>query len=143
MIRALSRGQAVLLGTTIVVSIAPALLAYAGGTDWLRSIAGSRIYSFEFLRAGNPLQLLATIVPGVGFQWEPNNKDLMILGGFGLTNHFHAVSNFFQYGYLGPLCGALAVIGVLAGPTAKGRMVLLVVSVGVLVISILSLSCMT
>jgi hypothetical protein len=105
-----------------------------GGTEWLRSIAGSRIYNFEFLRAGNPLQLLAIIVPGVGFQWEPNDKELMILGGFGLTNHFYAASNFFQYGYLGPLCGALAVLGVMGGLTAKGRMILLTVSVGVLVV---------
>jgi hypothetical protein len=133
-IRSLSRGEIVLLGTTIVISTAPALLVYMNGTEWLRSIAGSRVYNFEFLRAGNPLQLLATIVPGVGFQWGPNDKDLMILGGFGLTNHFHAASNFFQYGYLGPLCGALAVLGVLGGLTAKGRMILLTVSVGVLVV---------
>jgi hypothetical protein len=133
-IRSLSRREVVLLGTTIVISTAPALLVYLSGTEWLRSIAGSRVYNFEFLRAGNPLQLLATIVPGVGFQWGPNDKDLMILGGFGLTDHFHAASNFFQYGYLGPLCGALAVLGVLGGLTAKGRMILLTVSVGVLVV---------
>lgn len=130
----LSAGQVMLLGTTMVISIAPATVAYADGTDWLRSIAGSRVYNFEFLRAGNPLQLLATIVPGVGFQWEPNNKELMILGGFGLTNHLHASSNFFQYGYLGPLCGVLALIGVWVGPTAKGRMIVLTVAVGVLVV---------
>lgn len=104
-IRSLSRGQMVLLATTIVISMAPALLAYMGGTEWLWSTAGSRIYNFEFLRAGNPLQLLATIVPGVGFQWAPNDKDLMILGALVLPTTFRPCPIFFSMAISG-LCAA-------------------------------------
>ena len=133
-IRAMEPWQRVLLASTGIIVALPALVTFSGGADWLRSISNTRIYNFEFLRAGNPLQLLATVAPGVGFQWGANNKEMMLFGGFELTNHFQANSFFFQYGYLGPLCGGLALLGVISGSTVRGRQLLLLVGLGVLVV---------
>jgi hypothetical protein len=124
----------VALASTLVIVTLPTILTFVEGSDWVRSISNSRIYDFEFLRAGNPLQLLATVVPGVGFQFFPNNKEMLLFGGYALTNPIGVASGFIQYNYLGPLCGALALVAVVVGPSARSRQLLFVIGVGVLIV---------
>lgn len=86
-LRSMPRWQLAMLLVTVAVVVLPSFFTFLGGSDWLRSTSNSRIYGFEFLRPGNPLQLLMTVVPGIGFQFLPNDKEMLLWGGYALTNH--------------------------------------------------------
>ena len=109
--RTVTARQWAALACAIAISTLPTFVTYLHGRDILSSRTGDRVYDYESLRPGTPLEALALSTPGIGFEWtdywSPTasfDVSLKTSGG-----------RFSSYGYLGLLTLSLACLGLVFG----------------------------
>ena len=90
----------------LILCLLPALLTFSQGQDIIRTKIGERTYAYADLAPGNPLEILTSATPGVGYAWGSGGWQPV---GSGFTQ------NSVGYVYLGMLTLPLSLIGLLAG----------------------------
>ncbi len=92
-------------GGAIALSLFPALLVLSQGQDLVRlALGGKPGYDLVQMKGGNPLELLTTQIPGVGFDW----------GGLGEWKLLpFSKGNYTAYSYLGLLTFPLSILGMM------------------------------
>jgi hypothetical protein len=121
-VKSVSIPQWIGLGAGMLVAALPNFLTLAQGRDLVRSsMNGSAHYPFEYLNAGNPLEMFAVSLPGFGFDWTGRlNFSLMPMG----PDHHVA------YGYLGLLALPLFLLGLWRAPRSfRGPLLFLIATV--------------
>ena len=99
------------LACAVALSALPTVVTYFHGRDILASTTGGRVYDYESLRPGTPLEALALSTPGIGFEW---NDYWSPAASFDVRPKVTG-GTFSSYGYLGLLTLPLVCLGLVFG----------------------------
>lgn len=113
----------------IFICMLPVLVAFSHGNDILRSLSGTRAYSYSFLRSGNPMEVLSVGVPGIGYEWHN--------GVFGAHHGGQVSTRYVGYTYLGLMTLPLVFMGLVIGRRvwAKRLFTMITVTATVVILS--------
>lgn len=120
------------LSAVFVICISPLFITFTHGENIVRSTIGERVYDYERLTPGNPLEVLSASTPGIGFMW----KD----GFYMPMNYTYSAvihTNHRSYVYGGMLILPLTVIGLIGGtdPWRFRILIMLLLSATVFILS--------
>lgn len=93
----------------LLVCVSTAVITFSHGGDILRARTNTRIYTYDMLASGNPLEFLSISVPGIGFEWYGHHPERTFMPYIRLGN-MHL-----GYTYMGLLSLPLAFVGLLGG----------------------------
>jgi Bacterial membrane protein YfhO len=116
---------------TVVLALLPAAASYMQGSEILRTKSGTQYYDLDFLKSGNPLELLAGGSAGIDFNWYDRQKDPF--------NVWHPeamrTGEGSAYVYTGLMTLPLALLGLVAGRRSwRQRFLVMLGALGLVVI---------
>ncbi|PIU03197.1 hypothetical protein COT44_04880 [Candidatus Shapirobacteria bacterium CG08_land_8_20_14_0_20_39_18] len=131
-IRSVSRKTWIIATILFFVCMSTALFTYLQGSNIVRSTIGQRTYTYDQLRPGNPMEILAISTPAVGFEWTNGTWQLFSYPQAPLSGKDHVA-----YVYLGLLALPLLIIGLFFSKSVwRVRLfILIVISSTVVVLS--------